>query len=107
MGMETPFSNLEKMKRRLDASPNAEVHFVKLESHGLDGLVQFATALYELHGPGSKEFPQQEEHALLLIKGPTVGKRTEWFIEEVKYPYQPASYVHQEKKVDDGHGHSH
>jgi hypothetical protein len=107
-GMETSaYATIEKMKRRVDASPDEDVHFVKLEGHGVEGLVQFATALFELHGPGNKEFPEKEQHALLLIKGTTVGKKTEWFIEDVKYPYQPSTYVHQEKKVDDGHVHTH
>lgn len=106
-GFEGSYGLIERIKRRLQSSPGEDVHFVKLERHGADGLNQFAAALFELHGPGSEEFPQKEEHALLVMKGAKVGKKVEWYVEDVKYPYEPSTYVHQEKKDDDGHGHSH
>jgi hypothetical protein len=106
-GLETQYATIEKIKRRLDAAPGEEVHFDKLEAHGLDGLTLYATALLELHGPGSKEFPEKEQHAMLLLKGMNTGKKTEWWIEDAKFPYEPASSVHQQKPVDDGHGHNH
>jgi len=104
---ESSYSNIERLKRRLDSSPQEDVHFVRIESHGLDGLTQFAAALFELHGPGNAEFPAKEEYAIMVMKGLPVGKKTEWYVEDVKYPYEPSTYVHQAKKADDGHGHSH
>jgi len=106
-GLESHYTTLEKIKRRIDSAPGEDIHFVKLESHGVDGLTLYATALYELHGPGSKEFPEKEQHAMVVLKGVTHGKKTEWWIEDAKFPYEPASYVHQQKPPDDGHGHAH
>ncbi len=99
-------SSLRNLKRRLDSSQDQEMHFVRLEKEGADGLTAVALALYDLHGPPNKDFPQKEENALVILKGTTQGgKGYEWWVEDVTYPYKPQTAALPEKAVDDGHGH--
>ena len=93
------------IKERLKG-PNEEIHFSKIETKLSDGLTQYANALIEFDGPGSKDFPEKEQFALLeLLKAPGAG-RSDWRVRGIKFPYSPASTGLQiEKKMDDGHGH--
>ncbi len=67
----------------------------------------FALALFEVHGPGSKEFPEKEQFALAILKGLREGKQYEWWVEDIRFPYKPRTYVAPTKAPDDGHGHAH
>ena len=99
---------LRNLKRRLDSSKDQEIHFVRLEKEGIDGLTSIALALFEVHGPPTKDFPEKEEYALVVLKGTTQGgKGYEWWAEDVTYPYKPQTAGLPEKAVDDGHGHGH
>jgi hypothetical protein len=93
---------IQRMKDRLKGK-GEEIHFSKIESKAIDGLTTYANALIELDGPGSTEFPEKEQFALLLmVKG---GDGEDWVVKEVKFPYTPASVAATvEKKDDDGHG---
>jgi len=99
---------LRNLKKRLDASKDQEIHFVKLEGEARDGLTLVALALFEVHGPESKDFPKKEEYALAVLKGTSEsGKGYEWWVDDFQYPYKPATAALPEKPVDDGHGHAH
>ena len=87
---EMKMSPLRKLKERLDSSKDQEMHFVKLEKEAVDGLTSIALALFDVHGPATKEFPQKDEHALVVLKGTTEGGNGyEWWVEDVTYPYKP------------------
>jgi Domain of unknown function (DUF4190) len=106
--MEMKNAGIRNLKRRLDSSKDQEIHFVRLEKEGVDGLTSIAVALFELHGPPTKDFPAKEEYAMVLLKGTSQrGKGYEWWAEEVSYPYKPQTADLPEKTVDDGHGHAH
>ncbi len=99
---------LRNLKKRLDSSKDQEIHFVKLEGEARDGLTLVALALFEVHGPESKDFPKKEEYALATLKGTSEGgKDYEWWVDDLHYPYKPATATLPEKPVDDGHGHAH
>jgi hypothetical protein len=100
----TPIKNLKQRLERKDQ----ELQFVRIEAEGGEGLTHFALALYEIHGPASKEFPQLDQHALAVMKGvPSENSGMDWWIEEVRYPYKPNSaVVPAGQPVDDGHGHA-
>ena len=99
---------LRNLKKRLDSSKDQEIHFVRLENEARDGLILVALALFEVHGPESKDFPQKEEYALATLKGTAEGgKDYEWWVDDFQYPYQPATAALPEKPVDDGHRHAH
>ena len=49
--MEMKMGGLRNLKNRLNFSDDQEIHFVRLENEGIDGLSLWAQALYELHGP--------------------------------------------------------
>ncbi|MGE3822298.1 MAG: DUF4190 domain-containing protein [Isosphaeraceae bacterium] len=92
------------------SKPGAEVHFEKIEDHGIDGLNLYATALYDVHLSGEPQeeerpIPEGERFALAYLKATKVGGRYEWWVEELKFPYKPSSFVKPQAPVDDGHGH--
>jgi hypothetical protein len=101
-------ASLRNLKKRLDSSKDQEIHFVKVEREGDEGLTHVALALLEVHGQPSLEFPQKEEYAMAILKGNAQGgKGLEWWVDEVVYPYKPQSAILPESPVDDGHGHAH
>jgi hypothetical protein len=66
-----------------------------------------ALALFEVHGPATKDF-SGEQYAAATLKGTSdEGRGYEWWVDDFKYPYTPASAGLPEKPVDDGHGHAH
>ncbi len=100
-------ASLRNLKKRL-SSKDQELHFVRIEAEGLEGITQVALALFEVHGPESTDFPNKEEYALATLKGTTEGGNGyEWWVDEIHYPYKPATAALPEKPVDDGHGHAH
>jgi len=108
MMYEMKHGPLRNLKKRLDSSKDQEIHFVRLENEARDGLTLVALALFEVHGPESKDFPQKEEYALATLKGTSEdGKGYEWWVDDFQYPYKPATATLPEKPVDDGHGHAH
>ena len=101
-GLET----LQKLKVSIK-EPGTDIHFVKIETHGMDKVYPFATALFELHSPERKEAPHEEESfALLVLKGVKEKGKLDWWVENIVFPYKPASYSAPASK-DDGHGHAH
>jgi hypothetical protein len=102
---------LTALRRRLASSNKEDVRFVKIEDVGEDAsqrAVQiYALGLYEVEGPGNKEFPEKQQYALAIFKGRPSGRSYEWWTEAVRFPYIPKSYAPPSKPIDDGHGHSH
>lgn len=101
--MET--SELRALKARLASSPQEALDLVRIEKHGLQGLDAYAFALLEVHGPGGKADPEQEQFALVVLRGESKDRKYEWTVESLKFPYKPASFVPAERPVDGGQGH--
>ena len=107
----SPFAPLLALRSRLAASKDEDVHFIRIErvgeeeGHGLEMQI-FAHALFELVGPGNKEFPEKTQYALVLLKARPKGREYEWWAETTVFPYTPQSFVPTEKPVDDGHNHA-
>jgi len=98
---------IKNLKKRVDQK-DQDLHFLRIEAEGAEGLTHVALALFEVHGPATSEFPAQEENALAVMKGMTGENGLEWWIDEVRYPYKPATAaLPQIKPADDGHGHAH
>jgi hypothetical protein len=98
---------IKGLKKRLELK-DQELHFVRLEAEGNEGLTHVALALFEVHGPTTKDFPQQEEYALAIMKGVASDSGFDWWVDDVRYPYKPASAaITESKPADDGHGHAH
>jgi hypothetical protein len=103
---EMKTGSLRKLKKQLDSSKDHELHFVKIEAEGSDRLDLVALALFEVHGPATKDFPD-EPYAAVTLKGTSdSGKGYEWWVDDFKYPYKPSTGALPEKPVDDGHGHA-
>jgi len=104
---EMKTASLRNLKKRLDSAKDQEIRFVGIENETRDGMTLVALALFEVHGPETKDFPH-EEYALAVLKGMSEsGKGYEWWVDELVYPYKPATKTLPEKPVDDGHGHAH
>ncbi len=99
-------ATLSQIKERLKGQ-GEEIRFARIETKVVDGLTTYANALVELDGPGSKDFPEKEQFALVeMVKGPHAGPY-DWVVESIRFPYTPASAVATAKAADDGHGHGH
>jgi len=101
---------LLKLRKRLAASNDETMHFVDIESQGIeethgDTITYYALALFEVEGPGTKDFPEKQQFALAIFKGSSKGRHYEWWVDDIRFPYQPKSFVVSKKPVDDGHGH--
>jgi len=103
---ETQTASLRELKTRLEKDKDTKLRFSKIESHGVDGLSTFAAALLELAEPDAKH-AHGDEFAMVIMKADSIGGRYEWKVDEIKYPYKPATFVPTSKPVDDGHGHAH
>ena len=96
---------VQSIKDRLKGKDET-VRFAKIESKAADGLTQYANALIEFDGPGSKEFPEKEQFALVQMVKVTSPSGADWVVKDLKFPYKPASAaVELPHKADDGHGH--
>jgi len=105
--MEMKNAPIKALKKRLEGK-DQELHFVGIENEGNEGLTHVALALYEVHGPATKEHPEAEEYALAVMKGAAGESGFEWWIDEVRYPYKPSTAgLPAAKPADDGHGHAH
>jgi Domain of unknown function (DUF4190) len=89
------------------------IRFVGVEGQGVDeslvgGVYYYAAVLYEIEGGGAQTGHDDHPHqyALALFKGRAKGRHYEWWVDDTRFPYQPASYKLQAKPVDDGHGHA-
>jgi hypothetical protein len=112
MMLETKYGQLLALRKRLRSSKDQHVEFVRIEAVGEDEgqggeIPIYAFALYEVHGPGSTDFPDKQQYALAILKGRLKGKQYDWWVDDVKFPYTPQTYVPAAKAVDDGHGHAH
>jgi Domain of unknown function (DUF4190) len=103
-------AQLIALRNRLAASDSEEIRFVEIEhvgdeeGHGLEMQI-FATALFEVHGPGNKDFPEKTQYALAVLKA-RPGREYEWWTQSVQFPYKPRSFVAPEAPVGDGHSHA-
>jgi hypothetical protein len=104
----TPLKNLNEVLAK-----GAQIRFLGVENQGVDesmigAVYNFAALLYEIDG--APPLPGQEAHAhqyaLAIAKGRPKGRHYEWWVDDTRYPYAPASYVLESKPVDDGHGHA-
>ena len=64
MMMEQKYGGLLSLYKRLKASKEEHAEFVSIEALGVDDhqgteMPVYALAVYEIHGPGSKEFPEK------------------------------------------------
>ena len=112
MMVEQRHGELRKLWKRVSTSNDEEIHFVKIqdldldESHGAN-VTFYAVALFEVEGPGTKEFPEKHQYAAAILKGTAKGRQYEWWVDDIKFPYNLQEIAPTAKPVDDGHGHAH
>jgi hypothetical protein len=87
------------------AGPEGEVHFLRMEKYGLDGITPYAFAAFEVHGRNA-EGKDEDTHALIELRSPADSATFDWYIKEFVYPYKLESYQLKAKPVDDGHNHA-
>jgi hypothetical protein len=112
MMVDQKYGQLLALRKRLRSSQDQRIKLVNIEGVGEDEgrggeIPIYAFALYEVNGPSTKEFPEEQQFALAILKARHKGKQYEWWVDDVRFPYIPKSYVAASKPVDDGHGHAH
>lgn len=98
---------LKALTTRLKSSADQKISFLRIENQTEDSdMLPVALAVFEIDGPAA-ESHESHEFALAVMKGmiPEGSKAYEWWIEDLRYPYMPSTYVIPDKPVDDGHGH--
>jgi hypothetical protein len=98
---------LKALHERLKSSPEQKVSFQRVEGQADDrDMTPVILTIFEVDGPATKNHPEHEL-ALAVIKGFMAenSNKYEWWVDDLRYPYQPSTYVIPEKPVDDGHGH--
>ena len=48
---------------------------------------------------------REKQYALAIFKGLPKGRNYDWWVEDVRFPYERKTFAAPEKAVDDGHGH--
>lgn len=109
---EMRYGPLKHLSETLKADPESSISFVEIEALGSEDLTPVALAVYKVEGGSHDEDHDhpETEYALAILKATVPeGKRGyEWWVDDVRYPYQPKSYVAPAKPAaDDGHGHAH
>jgi Domain of unknown function (DUF4190) len=114
MSVEQRVGPIRTLRKRLAASGSENFHFIDIESHGIEethgsAIQYYALALFEAEGPGSTEFPEKKQFALAVLKGQPSGRTTEWWVDDIKFPYVPKTFEMKAAPPpdDDGHGHAH
>jgi hypothetical protein len=112
MMVEQKTAPLRSLRKRLALSKDEELHFVKIQDVGLDDsrgadVNIYAVALFEVEGPGNKEFPEKHQYAAAVFKGAAKGRAYEWWVDDMKFPYNLQAIAPTAKPADDGHGHAH
>jgi hypothetical protein len=112
MMVEQKYGPLLSLRKRLESSKEQHIEFARIESVGEDDshgstIPIYALAVFDVHGPASKEFPDETQYVLAILKGRYLQKQYDWWIDDIRYPYKPLTYVAPTKAPDDGHGHAH
>jgi hypothetical protein len=113
MMVEQKIGPLRSLRKRLTASKNQDVRFVKIQDVGLDesrgsDMSIYAIAIFEVEGPPSKEFPEEHQHAAAVFKGFPKDRHYEWWVDDLRFPYNNQTIAPPEGKASgDGHGHAH
>ena len=113
MMLEQRYGSLLSLNKRLTASKDEHIEFVAIEAIGEDDsrgseMPVYALAVFEVNGPGNKDFPEKRQYALAILKGRPKNKQYEWWVDDVRFPYTPKSYAPAATgPPDDGHGHAH
>jgi hypothetical protein len=112
MMVEQKNGPLRSLRKRIASSKDEQIRLVEIrdvgqdESRGAD-VVIYAVVLYEVEGPGNKEFPEKHQYAAAVLKGNAKGRQYEWWVDDVKFPFKRDEVTTIAKPVDDGHGHAH
>lgn len=106
---EMRYGPLKALSEFLKADPGHTISFVEIEGLGSEDLIPVAVAVFKVEDAGDKD--HESKFAMAVLKGMVPeGKRGyEWWVDDLRYPYQPQSYVAPVKAPagDDGHGHAH
>ncbi len=87
---------VRSLRRRLKSSNDQDLRFVKIQSVGQDDSrgadnTIYAVAVFEVEGAKSKEFPETHQYAAAVFKGNQKGRHYEWWVEDLKFPYNSES----------------
>lgn len=113
MAMEQKMGPILRLRARMLSGPEQKIRFVDIEDVGVDegrssDIIYYALALFEVTGPPSKEFPDERQYAMVILKGQNTGRKYDWWGDDFAFPYKLKSFTPAAKPADDdGHGHAH
>ena len=102
-----------------DLKAGASVQFVEIENAGYVGVTPYAFAVARIdEGPESHDDEDGDDHAdhdhaahegptyaLFHLRSPPDSPVFDWYIHEIKYPYDRGTQSITPKPIDDGHNH--
>jgi hypothetical protein len=86
--------SVQDLKGRLNASADQKVDFEGIIQHSVNGLTIHAFGRYKLHGPPTKDFPEETQYALIKFQGLPEGGVYGWFVEDVTFPFSTTPAAH-------------
>jgi Domain of unknown function (DUF4190) len=112
MMLEQKTGAMRSLRKLLASSKDEEVHFVKIRDVGLDesrgaDVTIYAVALFEVEGPGNKEFPEKHQNVAVVFKGNAKGRQYEWWVDDMKFPYNLEIIAPSGEPAGGSHGHAH
>jgi hypothetical protein len=102
--IEEHFAPIKNLVSRASTA-GEELKVKGVESQGFEGLDPWVAVVLQVNGPGTAAYPEKEQFALAVVKWITVKNKVQWWVEPTKFPYEPKSYEHPTKPIDDGHNH--
>jgi hypothetical protein len=82
--------SIQDVKARLNASADQVIDFDGVIQHSVNGLTIYAFGRYKLHGPPTKNYPNETQYALVKFQGVSEGSVYNWYVEEVTFPFTPS-----------------
>ena len=99
----------QRIMSRIASGGDQHVEFVRIDKVTMSEDKPLAWAIFKIHGPPSKEFPEEEELIGTILKSLNDGSDDPWFVNDIVFPYKPESELAptEPAHADDGHGHAH
>jgi hypothetical protein len=105
---EMRYGGYQRLMSRLASGGEQHIEFEGIDRVGMDEDKPYALATFKVHGPTSKEFPEEEQRIGALLKSLNDGSESPWWVDTFSFPLKgTADLAPTPKPVDDGHGHGH
>lgn len=105
--IQTVISSLTGQGEKLTFVEIESIGTSEIESTGRKVMGPYAVGVLQLDIPKGESTPARRELVGVILKAEVEGGKNKWWVDQVIYPYHPATYVAPVAPLDDGHGHGH